>query len=70
MPFVLQGRKRLSLNYTKSHQKDLVMNWIFETYSNVYNAALMQDSRRPLPAATAKGTPATKSLFGRLFHRS
>jgi hypothetical protein len=47
------------------------MNWIFETYSNVYNAALMQDSRRPLPAATAKGNPVTKfRLIGRLFHRA
>ena len=30
------------------------MNWIFEAYSNVYNAAMMQDQSRTSHAATAK----------------
>jgi hypothetical protein len=30
------------------------MNWIFEAYSNVYNAAMMQDQSRPSYIATAK----------------
>jgi hypothetical protein len=29
------------------------MNWIFEAYSNVYNAAMMQDQSRPSHVATA-----------------
>jgi hypothetical protein len=41
------------------------MNWIFETYSNVYNAAMMQDQSRPNHAASAKNTTESKrfSLF-------
>lgn len=30
------------------------MNWIFEAYSNVYNAAMMQDQSRQSHVATAK----------------
>jgi hypothetical protein len=46
------------------------MNWIFEAYSNVYNAAMMQDSNRPAHAAVAKNSDESKSgplvrLFGR-----
>jgi hypothetical protein len=26
-------------------EKEIAMNWIFETYSNVYNTAMMQDVR-------------------------
>ncbi len=29
------------------------MNWIFETYSNVYNTAMMQDVRVPQPRKEA-----------------
>ena len=41
------------------------MNWIFEAYSNVYNAAMMQDQSRPSHAATAKNDAEPKrfSLF-------
>ncbi len=41
------------------------MNWIFEAYSNVYNAAMMQDQNRPAHVAVAKsGTePKGFSLF-------
>jgi hypothetical protein len=36
------------------------MNWIFEAYSNVYNAAMMQDQSRLNHAATAKNDVETK----------
>jgi hypothetical protein len=36
------------------------MNWIFEAYSNVYNAALMQDKLVKTYAASAKKEPETK----------
>jgi hypothetical protein len=41
------------------------MNWIFEAYSNVYNAAMMQDQSRARHVATAKKSaePKTVSLF-------
>lgn len=41
------------------------MNWIFEAYSNVYNAAMMQDQSRLNHAATAKNgaEPKSFSLF-------
>jgi hypothetical protein len=41
------------------------MNWIFEAYSNVYNAAMMQDQSRPNHVATAKNSaePKSSSLF-------
>ena len=41
------------------------MNWIFEAYSNVYNAAMMQDQSRLNHAAPARSYPEAKrfSLF-------
>ena len=39
------------------------MNWIFEAYSNVYNAAMMQDQSRPSYVATAKNGAEPKSFF-------
>jgi len=46
------------------------MNWIFETYSNVYSTAMLQDSKHVEYLASAK-TDATKrvSTFSRLFGR-
>jgi hypothetical protein len=46
------------------------MNWIFEAYSNVYNAALMQDRVAKDYAASAKKESETKRFsilrpFGR-----
>lgn len=43
------------------------MNWIFEAYSNVYNAALMQDTKQSSYVAPANKVPATgiARLFGR-----
>ncbi len=43
------------------------MNWVFETYSNVYNTAMMQDMHTSRNAAVAqKATVRTKiaRLFG------
>ena len=41
------------------------MNWIFEAYSNVYNAAMMQDRPGISYAAAAKSSDESKrfSLF-------
>ncbi|MCX7344966.1 MAG: hypothetical protein NTU78_04385 [Alphaproteobacteria bacterium] len=46
------------------------MNWVFETYSNVYGAAMMQTKSAEHNAATAKERPNVKrtSIFG-LFGR-
>lgn len=38
------------------------MNWIFEAYSNVYNAAMMQDQNQAVRAATAKNSAEPKSF--------
>jgi hypothetical protein len=45
------------------------MNWIFEAYSNVYSAAMMQDQSRPSHVATAKDTsePKRSTLFKPFF---
>jgi hypothetical protein len=50
---------------TDSKERRLVMNWIFEAYSNVYNAAMLQDQSRLNHAATAKSSSEPKrfSLF-------
>lgn len=46
------------------------MNWIFETYSNVYGAAMMQSQDKAVDVAYAKNLPKTESAghFG-LFRR-
>jgi hypothetical protein len=44
--------------------KEFIMNWVFETYSNVYSTAMMQDMRVALKAPVAK-----KSILVRLFSR-
>ena len=46
------------------------MNWVFDTYSNVYTAAMMQTQSVEQIAATAKERPYVKrsailGLFGR-----
>jgi hypothetical protein len=43
------------------------MNWIFETYSNVYNTAMMVE-QRPVQAAP-KAKAASVSTIARLFKR-
>jgi hypothetical protein len=68
MPFVVQAR----IDYLpviketlKEERRKLLMNWIFEAYSNVYNAAMMQDQSRQSHVATAKSgaEPKSFSLF-------
>ena len=43
------------------------MNWVFETYSNVYSTAMMQNTR-PAKASVAKTVKAV-STIARLFGR-
>jgi hypothetical protein len=46
------------------------MNWIFETYSNVYHTAMMHDVKRAEHAAPAKKAVHGKaSALARLFGR-
>jgi hypothetical protein len=40
------------------------MNWVFETYSNVYTTAMMQDMKSAPKVKTER-----KSVFARIFHR-
>jgi hypothetical protein len=68
MPFVVQARIDYFLAKARAYQEErrrLVMNWIFEAYSNVYNAAMMQDRPGISHAATAKNSvePKRFSLF-------
>jgi hypothetical protein len=44
------------------------MNWIFETYSNVYSTAMMQDTKIVRNAATAKNAKA--GLIARIIGRA
>jgi hypothetical protein len=50
-----------------AEERRLVMNWVFEAYSNVYNAAMLQDRSQLNHAATAKNNAEPKrfSLFKR-----
>jgi hypothetical protein len=68
MPFVVQARIDYLPHRQEIHREErrrLVMNWIFEAYSNVYNAAMMQDQSRQSHVATAKNgaEPKSFSLF-------
>jgi hypothetical protein len=49
MPFVLHPRRA----YIQTIQ-EIIMNWVFEAYSNVYNTALMGQVK-PLEAPHARG---------------
>ena len=65
MPFVMQVRidyLPIIQDVTEMKERRLVMNWIFEAYSNVYNAAMMQDQSRQNHAATAKNGSEPKSF--------
>lgn len=44
------------------------MNWIFESYSSVYNTAMMQD-RKSAPVAQAPKKQPSTSAIARLFGR-
>ena len=68
MPFVVQARIDYLILRQKTDEikeRRLVMNWIFEAYSNVYNAAMMQDRPGISHAAPAKPSAESKrfSLF-------
>ncbi len=46
------------------------MNWIFEAYTNVYKAAMMQDQSRSNHAAPAKGSlEPTGYIYKPFLHR-
>jgi hypothetical protein len=45
------------------------MNWVFETYSNVYNTAMMQDVKTVRHSGAKRG-PKVRSAFIRLFGRA
>ncbi len=47
----------------RDERKESAMNWIFEAYSNVYNAALMQDKLMKGHVAPAKDEPETKRFL-------
>jgi hypothetical protein len=57
LPFVLHTRKAYVMGI-----KEIIMNWVFEAYSNVYNTALMGQSK-PIEAPRAQGFVAR--LFGK-----
>ena len=52
---------------TNHNQQEIIMIKIFETYSNVYNTAMMVENRAFVAAPKAKSTVASKlaRLFGR-----
>jgi hypothetical protein len=58
------GAKAGYIKLTETHHKEFNMNWVFETYSNVYSTAMMQDTKFAPKASIAR-----KSLFVRLFGR-
>ncbi len=43
------------------------MNWVFETYSNVYSTAMMQDTKT---VRKAKADKSVRGTFARLFGRA
>jgi hypothetical protein len=44
--------------------KETIMNWVFETYSNVYTTAMMQDMKSA-PKAKTDRKPILARIFGR-----
>jgi hypothetical protein len=57
MPFVVQARIDYVLiikTRPEEERRRLAMNWVFEAYSNVYKAAMMQDQSRLEHVAAAK----------------
>jgi hypothetical protein len=68
MPFVVCLREGYLL--FKRVEKEIAMNWVFETYSNVYNTAMMQDTKSPRSVTAAKSDKTVRSTFARLFGRA
>jgi hypothetical protein len=48
----------------ETQHKEFIMNWVFETYSNVYSTAMMQDTK-VAPKAIVAHKPILVRLFGR-----
>jgi hypothetical protein len=46
------------------------MNWVFETYSNVYNTAMMHEAKSPRNVAVAKSGSKVRGAITRLFTRA
>jgi hypothetical protein len=63
------GAKAILRILIETPQKESQMNWIFETYSNVYSTAMMQDAKISHNAAAAKNVK-SRGLFARLTGRS
>jgi hypothetical protein len=57
------GAGRLSLDHQIT-EKETTMNWVFETYSNVYTTAMMQDVKSA-PKAKTDRKPILARIFGR-----
>jgi hypothetical protein len=49
-------------------EKETTMNWVFETYSNVYNTAMMQNPKLERDVAPAKRNK-FRGTLARLFSR-
>jgi hypothetical protein len=45
------------------------MNWVFETYSNVYTTAMMQNPKMERDIASAKSNSKVRGSIARLFGR-
>jgi hypothetical protein len=50
-------------------EKEPNMNWIFETYSNVYSTAMMQDVKPFRHIAAANKPTSMRNRFAQLFGR-
>jgi hypothetical protein len=57
----MQGEQPIS---GSSNTKEFIMNWVFETYSNVYQTAMMHDVKKVTANKSEK-----KSAFARFFSR-
>ena len=66
-PFVILQCESYFVDKTNEDLKESPMNWIFETYSNVYNTAMMVE-QRPVQAESKAKKPAASKL-ARLFGR-
>jgi hypothetical protein len=68
MPFVVSPCE--SYLQLKRTEKEIEMNWVFETYSNVYNTAMMQETKSVRNVASAKSNKTVRGTFARFFGRA
>jgi hypothetical protein len=68
----MQLRRLSSGQEIKTDAKEFTMNWVFETYSNVYSTAMMQDTKTIRHAASAKSSSSSKlrGAVARFFGRA